>query len=197
MTLSHAANPGRHRLAERRDDLHETPLEATRALLAVEEIPSGAVWEPACGPGAIVRVLRAADHEVWATDLVDYGSPDQDQSGIDFLMEHGSAPYYIGSIVTNPPYKLAEQFVRHALLLCPRVYMLLRLAFLESERRSTILECGWLRRVHVFRKRLPMMHRAGWNGPRASSAVAFAWFCWDRDSRGPTVVDRISWECDR
>lgn len=130
-------------------------------MLAVETLPSGAVWEPACGPCAIVRVLRAAGREVYATDLVDYKSPDQDASGIDFLMESGSTPYYVGSIVTNPPFKLADQFVRHALLLCPRVYMLLRLAFLESERRSAILESGWLRRVYVFRKRLPMMHRAG------------------------------------
>jgi hypothetical protein len=180
------------RLAERRDDLYETPACAVRALLAVEEIPSGAVWECACGPGAIVRVLRAAGHEVWATDLVDYGSLDQDQFGIDFLMEFGSAPYFIGSIITNPPFKNADQFVRHALLLCPRVYMLLRLAFLESERRNGILDNGWLRRVYVFRKRLPMMHRAGWNGPRASSALAFAWFCWDRSYRGPTELYRIS-----
>src|SRR6266566_6199254 len=130
--LDHAANPGRHQLSARRDDMYETPPEAVRALLAVETIPSGAIWEPACGPGAIARVLRAHGHEVWSTDLVDYGTPDQDQAGIDFLMEHGSAPYYIGSIITNPPFKLGDQFVRHALLLCPRVYMLLRLAFLES-----------------------------------------------------------------
>jgi hypothetical protein len=181
-------------LAERKDDLYETPPCAVRALLAVEKLPPGAVWEPACGPGAIVRVLRAAGHKVWATDLVDYKSPDQDQGGIDFLIEHGSSPYFIASIVTNPPFKLADQFVRHALLLCPRVYMLLRLAFLESERRSVILDSGWLRRVHVFRKRLPMMHRAGWDGPRASSALAFAWFVFDRDHPGPTELRRISWE---
>ena len=190
MALAHAANPGRHRLSDRRDDLYETPPEAVRGLLAVEEIPSGAIWEPACGPGAIVRVLRAAGHEVYATDLVDYDSPDQDAHGIDFLMEHGSAPYYIGSIITNPPFKLADQFVRHALLLCPRVYMLLRLAFLESERRSAILESGWLKRVYVFRERLPMMHRAGWQGPRASSSIPFAWFVFDR---GPIELRRISW----
>ena len=178
-------------LVDRKDDLYETPECATRALLTVEELPTGAVWEPACGPGAIARVLRAAGHEVWATDLVDYASPDQDQSGIDFLLEHGASPYYIGSIITNPPFKLADQFVRHALLLCPRVYMLLRLAFLESERRSGILDNGWLRRVHVFKRRLPMMHRAGWNGPHATSAIPFAWFCWNRDHGGPTVVDRI------
>jgi hypothetical protein len=184
-------------LADRRDDLYETPPEAVRALLTVEQIPPGAIWECACGPGAIARVLRAAGHEVWATDLVDYDSPDQDQAGIDFLMEHGSAPYFIGSIISNPPYKLGDQFVGHALLLCPRVYMLLRLAFLESERRSTILDSGWLRRVYVFRKRLPMMHRAGWDGPRASSAMAFAWFCFDRTNPGPTELRRISWQAER
>jgi hypothetical protein len=70
--------------------------------------------------------------------------------------------------------------------------MLLRLAFLESERRSPILDGGQLARVYPFRNRLPMMHRAGWNGPRASSAIAFAWFCWDRDHRGPTELHRIS-----
>jgi hypothetical protein len=184
-------------LFARRDDLYETPPEAVRALLEVEQIPSGAVWEPACGPGAIARVLRESGHEVWATDLVDYDSPDQDQHGIDFLMEHGSAPYYVGSIVTNPPFKLADQFVRHALLLCPRVFMLLRLAFLESERRRAIRESGFLRRVYVFRNRLPMMHRAGWTGPRASSAMAFAWYCWDRTNPGPTELCWISWKAEQ
>jgi hypothetical protein len=191
--LDHSCQSGSTPLADRKDDTYETPACAVRALLAVETLPSGAVWECACGPGAIVRVLRAAGHEVWATDLVDYNSPDQDSSGIDFLLEHGSAPYFIGSIVTNPPFKLADQFVRHALLLCPRVYMLLRLAFLESTRRTAILESGSLARVHVFRNRLPMMHRAGWDGPRASSATPFAWFVWDRAHRGPPELHRISW----
>jgi hypothetical protein len=179
-------------LAERRDDLYETPECATRALLAVESLPQGTVWEPACGPGAIVRVLRAAGHQVYATDLVNYGSADQDEHRVDFLMEF-AAPE-IASIVTNPPFKLAAEFVRHALLLCPRVYMFLRLAFLESEGRSDILEGGQLRRVYVFRERLPMMHRAGWVGTRASSRMAFAWFCWDRQHRGPAELHRISRE---
>jgi hypothetical protein len=48
--------------------------------------------------------------------------------------------------------------------------------------------------VHVFRKRLPMMHRDGWNGRKANSGMAFAWFIWDRAYTGPTTIDRISWE---
>jgi hypothetical protein len=70
--LDHSCQVQRHKLADRKDDVYETPDVAVHALLAVEAIPSGAVWEPACGPGAIVRVLRAVGHEVWSTDLVDY-----------------------------------------------------------------------------------------------------------------------------
>jgi hypothetical protein len=193
--IDHAANAGRHRLADRRDDVYQTPPQATRALLNVESLPRR-IWEPACGPGAIVDVLRAAGHEVVATDLVEYGCPDS-AGRIDFLMER-FAPAGVTAIVCNPPFKLAAEFVAHALDLVPRVYMLLRLAFLESQRRASILDGGQLARVHVFSDRLPMMHRAGWKGPKASSAIAFAWFVFDRDHCGPSTLDRISWKgCER
>jgi hypothetical protein len=104
------------------------------------------------------------------------------------------APEGTQAIVTNPPFKLAEEFVAHALDLCPRVVMLLRLAFLESDRRTGILEDHGLARIHVFRKRLPMTFRDGWEGRKANSGMAFAWFLWDRSHAGPTMIDRISWE---
>ncbi len=178
-------------LAERKDDLYETPDVAIRALMRVEKLPE-VVWEPACGPGAIVGALRDGGHKVYATDLVDYGCPDS-SSGVDFLMERCPS-FWVGAIVTNPPFKLANEFVTHALTLCPRVIMLLRLAFLESERRRSVLDCGHLARVWVFRKRLPMMHRHGWEGPKASSGMAFAWFCWDQTHKGPTELHRLSWD---
>lgn len=87
-----------------------------------------------------------------------------------------------------------DHFVRHALTSKrPRkIVMLMRLAFLESERRSDILDGGKLARVLVFRNRLPMMHRAGWEGPKATSATAYAWFVWDTQHLGPTTIKRIS-----
>jgi hypothetical protein len=178
----------RHCLADRRDDCYA---QAVHALLQVEQIP-GIVWEPCCGPGAIVRELRASGRRVIATDLVDYGCPDS-ESRIDFLME-SRAPSGVEAIVTNPPFKLAAEFVEHALGLCPRVIVLARLAFLESERRSGILDDGRLSRIHGFIERLPMMHRHGWAGPKPTSQVPFAWFCWDRDHRGDAIFDRISWK---
>lgn len=60
--------------------------------------------------------------------------------------------------------------------------------------RTEILEYRNLARIHIFRNRLPFMHRDGWDGPRASSSIAFAWFVWDRDYHGLPTIDRISWE---
>jgi hypothetical protein len=177
-------------LSERGHDLYETPVVVTEALLKVENLPHR-IWEPAAGRGAIVDVLRAHGHYVVAQDLVNYGEPDQ-ESGRDFLFEQ-RAPDGIECIVTNPPYKLADQFVAHALNLCPRVVMLLRLAFLESVRRTPILDTGHLARVHVFKRRAPMMHRDGWTGPRVTSALAFAWFVFDRNHSGPTTLHRVDW----
>lgn len=181
-------------LNERGDDLYETPPEAIQTLLGAEKLPE-CIWEPACGPGAIVRPLRAVGHRVYATDLVDYGLDDS-ESRVDFLMEK-HPDFFIGAVVTNPPFKLARQFVVHALAIgVPKVVMLLRLAFLESDSRRAILDNGWLARVHVFRNRLPMMHRAGRGtqvAKTASQAIAFAWFVWDRDHKGPTELHRISW----
>ncbi len=190
--LDHSYQSGRHKLSERGHDLYETPPAAVKALLRAERIPN-CVWEPACGPGAITRVLRAEGRLVVATDLIDYGSPDQDVFGCDFLSVK-EYPKGVECIVTNPPFKLANEFVAKAIELCPRVFMLLRLAFLESERRSPILDGGDLCRVHVFRNRLPMMHRAGWEGPKASSGMAFAWFTFIRGYHGPIELRRISWE---
>jgi hypothetical protein len=200
--LDHSCQVQRHPLAERGADLYETPDVAIEALLRVERLPLR-VWECACGPGRIVNVLRAHGHEVYASDLIDYGTDPTAHYGRDFLLEQ-QAPAGCECILTNPPFKIAAKFVAHALKLCPRVIMLMRLAFLEagelnSKRldrhlRSLVLDGGWLARVHVFRLRLPMMHRAGWKGRKANSGMSFAWFVWDRTHRGPTVVHRISWE---
>lgn len=186
---------GKHAISERGNDLYQSPPEAVHALLRAECVPPR-VWEPACGPGSIVRVLRASGRDVLATDLVDYASPDQDAHGVDFLIPGIAESHNDGNraIVTNPPFKNARPFVERALQLSGYVAMLLRLAFLESEGRRGILDESCLARVLVFRNRLPMMHRDGWDGPKAASAIPYAWFIWDRSHQGPTELHRISWE---
>jgi len=187
--LDKAANAGRHPLSDHPGDCYDTPACAVHALLAVENLPQR-IWEPACGLGNIVGVLRSAGHRVIATDITDRGCPDSHT--LDFL----TAPprQGIDAIVTNPPYSLAAEFIATGLQHAPIVIALLRLAFLESTRRAYLLDSGKLARVHVFSNRLPMMHRDGWTGPTASSAIAFAWFVFDGQHRGPAALSRIRWE---
>jgi hypothetical protein len=189
MGLDHSCQVQRHPHAERGLDLYETPAVAVEALLRVEQIPH-TIWEPAAGRGAIVRVLRDRGHAVIASDIYDYG-------GLNFVRDflgESKMPAGCSCILTNPPFNIIEKFVAHALELSPLVILLARLAFLESERRCGILENCGLARVHVFRKRLPMLHRDGWEGRKANSGMAFAFFVWDCTHRGPTTIDRISWE---
>jgi len=141
-------------------------------------------------------VLRDHGHTVVASDIFDYGKLD---FVADFLKQERMPPG-CDCILTNPPYQFAEAFVAHALRLAPPlVIMLVRLAFLESERRSHILDnAGRIynaghARIHAFKNRLPMMHRDGWSGPKASSAIAFCWLAWERGYTGPTIFDRIRW----
>jgi hypothetical protein len=188
--LDHSCQVQRHTFAERGLDLYETPPVAVTALLKVEQIPHS-VWEPAAGRGAIAKVLRAHGHGVICSDIDSYGFP------LNFtgnFLETVEMPAGVEAIVTNPPFKLAEEFVAHALDLAPLTITLLRLAFMESERRCGILEGRGLARVHVFKKRLPRMHRDGWAGRKANSGMAFAWFVWDCTHTGPTTINRISWE---
>lgn len=191
MPISLATSTGKHRLADRGADLYETPVPAVRALLRVESVPQK-IWEPAAGPGAITKVLRATGRTVVATDLYDWGC-ENSLAGADFLRQD-RAPEGTEMILTNPPFSHAAAFVRHARKLHPRVVMLLRLAFLESAARADILDDGTLAAVYVFSNRLQMMHRHGWTGNKASSAMCFAWFSWDRDHTGPAIIQRIRWE---
>jgi hypothetical protein len=161
------------------DDFYRTPARCTERLLEVERFPS-VIWEPACGDGAISEVLRDAGHMVISTDLVDRG---YGASHRDFLMEYTlSAP----AIITNPPFKLADEFVLHALALgVEKVAMFMRLAWLEGGARHTRL---WSRhppvRIWTFSRRQTLWRGDDPNAKDKGGAIAFAWFVFERGFAG-------------
>jgi hypothetical protein len=183
-------------LKDRANDLYETPPCAVRALLRTGELErhGGTIWEPCAGRGAIVRELRAGGCAVVAQDLVAYDGADAGiLTPVDFLLE-SAPPDGAALIVTNPPFKLADSFIRHGLRLGLPFIALLRLMALEGSGRSDLID-RHLRRVWAGIERLPMMHREGWQGPRtASGGTPFAWFVFEPGQRSGSVeLDRISW----
>ena len=157
-----------------RYDFYPTPSAATWALLKVESF-TGRIWEPACGDGAISRVLEAAGYDVVSSDLVNYGFG---MTGVNFL----SSPDIIApNIITNPPFKFAERFIERAVAISTgKVAMLARLAFLEGLNRKLLFESTPLARVWVFSRRLRMGRGGVDFGKGSGGMIAFAWLVWDQ-----------------
>jgi hypothetical protein len=188
-----ASKETRHKLADRKDDFYASPLEAVDSLLAIEaDYLPRFIWEPACGDGAIVMPFRAVGYRVHATDLVARGCPDS-EAGCDFLMPF-PVPAGVEGIVTNPPFKNADEFVIKALSIVPYVAILARIAFLEGIERKGLFAHSPPARVHVSSRRLPTMHRDGWEGTKVGSAMCFAWFVWDRAHAGEPVIRWFDWK---
>ncbi len=179
---------------ERAYDLRETPPQATQALIRTGELAKYRVlFEPCAGKGAISRVLRAGGWQVIAHDLIHYPGADPDiKPDIDFFGSR--VGIYLDAIVTNPPYRWADAFIRHGLKLGLPVFVLLRLMALEGAGRSDIME--HLYHVYIGIERLPMMHRPGWKGKKLTQApMPFGWFCFfpEKNPAGYFSASRISW----
>ena len=128
-------------------------------------------------------MLEDNGYTVISTDLVARG---YGPGRIDFLMElKPRAP----NIITNPPFKLSAAFAQKALdLTTGKIAILARLGWLEGSARRQMFRSTPLARIWVFSRRLPMMHRVGYDGPKSSSAIAFAWFVWDHAHSGPPTL---------
>lgn len=163
------------------DDFYPTPEVATQLLIQRVGL-SERIWEPACGDGAISRVLESHGYQVISSDLYDHG---YGETGVDFLK---TTVRRANVLVTNPPYILAQEFVFHAMdeLFCRKTCLLLKLAFLEGVERSRYLEQTPLEWVYVFRRRLQLTR----NGAKMknSGMIAFAWFVWTRGYKGSPKV---------
>lgn len=182
----------RHKLADRGEDLYETPDCATRTLLGVEMLPER-IWEPCAGRGAISRILTARGHDVLAQDLVAYPGADADiVAPVDFMCAR-AAPFPDAYIVTNPPFKIADAFIRHGLSLgCPMI-VLLRLMAIEGANRSDLVD-RHLIRIWAGKERLPRMHREGWAGNYSNSGAPFAWFVFSPRAADRVIeLRRVSW----
>ena len=97
---------------------------------------SNNVWECACGKGHLAEVLRKNNFNVRSTDLVNRGYGEV----LDFL---ATTELYDGDILTNPPFKLAKQFIEKSMEVLPigrKAFMFLKIQFLETETRKKLFE---------------------------------------------------------
>lgn len=185
---SHAVMAQRTEPKDSPDDF-PTPPWATRALiehiLYKDELASLSCLEPACGAGHMAKVLHEYFREVHSADAYDYGYG----TIRDFLThpyEKNSADW----VITNPPFRLAEEFVLHALRIARYgVAILARTVFLESIGRYE----GIFRKIPPtkfaqFTERVPMVK--GRLDSKATTATGYAWLVWEKEISEPP---RLMW----
>jgi hypothetical protein len=157
-------------------DFYPTPPDATHALmkfLITNEITdkNSTVWEPACGNGAMSNVIAEYVNEVHSTDIRHTGFG---VGGVDFLSED----FHCDAIITNPPFALSEQFIRHALKQARVVAMLLKSQYWHAQKRISLFDS--FRPAYV----LPLTWRPDFlfdqrtNGIKGAPTMEVHWTVW-------------------
>lgn len=195
---SSAVMQQRNKALDKFDDF-PTPMWATRALCKylTDEmgyaIGNHDVEEPCANRGYMVHPLTFRFRQVHASDIFDYGMGYEVE---DYLFK-GAEPS-VDWTVANPPFRLAEQFIHHALKRSRfGVCMFVRSAFEEGIGRYNRLfnTCPPTRKL-VFTERV-VIHKGkvldpdvqiwhpkanGGEGAfkRPTSATAYCWMIWDK-----------------
>lgn len=187
---SHAVMAQRVESKDGLDDF-PTPPWATRAFLehilgGTRDLGSLSAWEPACGRGHMAQVLSEYFRSTRSSDIHDYGF------GEIFDFASGIAPVRaVDWIITNPPFRLAEDFFRRAQSLATKgVALLTRTVFIESVGRyERIFEPSPPTIVAQYVERVPMVK--GRLDKRASTATGYAWLVWRKEA--PPRETQLHW----
>ncbi len=177
---SHAVMAQRVESKDSLDDF-PTPPWATRALIehviGRKAVEGKTCLEPACNRGFMARPLGEYFQSVQSSDVFDYGFGET----VDFLAQQYQASSY-DWVITNPPFKLAEAFVREGQRVATTgVAMLTRTVFIESVGRYERLfsiDPPW--RFAQFVERVPMVK--GRLDKSASTATGYCWLVWLKDN---------------
>ena len=171
-------------------DFYQTPYKMTEALMDLKLFPRNySVLEPACGKYAIVDIISKHFDLIQYYDLypMDHGVPK------DFFAE----TRLFDCVITNPPFKLANEFIIHAKKVAVKqIAMLLPLNYLQGQKRYDGMFNNDnefpLSAVHIF-TRMPMLKQTvREDGKYQTGMSAYAWYIWDVKHIGQPEIHWIN-----
>jgi hypothetical protein len=170
------------------EDYYATDPKAAELLLKLESF-SPKIWEPACGEGHLSKIFEKEGYLVRSSDLINRG---YGETGFDFLGMYNTVSWD-GDIITNPPYKYAQEFIEKSLQVIPegkKVAMFLRLQFMEGKARKNLFIKHPPKTIYVSSSRILCAKNADFKRMIAGggSAVAYAWYVWEKGFTGTTQI---------
>jgi len=155
----------------KKSDFYETPYSLTKLLLEKEGM-IGEVLEPACGKGAISSLIQCTAYDIET----------------DFLKEQRT----FGTVITNPPYSLAYEFIQKAKQVAQsKIIFLLPLSYLHGKKRYDNI---WidkdfpLAKVYVFTRYPLLGEPLREDGKHNTGMMVYAWYVWERGYTGEPVI---------
>jgi hypothetical protein len=102
-----------------------------------------------------------------------------------------------GDIITNPPYKYAKEFIEKSLSIIPtgnKVAMFLKIQFMEGKGRKSLFITNPPKTIYVSSSRLLCAKNGDFEQAikNGGSAVAYAWYVWEKGFNGKTSVEWIN-----
>lgn len=159
-------------------DYYATPADAAAvgARLTLEHAGERAiVLDPAAGDGALLRAARQAGLLAVGIEVDEERARASGSICDDAISGAPWPPAH--AVIMNPPFMRAEAFVARALRHAPVVVALLRLSFLGSKQRASLLTKAPKPDMHL------LVRRPSFNG-KGSDNVDVCWFVWAPTSSG-------------
>lgn len=147
------------------------------------------IHENACGGGHLSEVLKSEGYEVFSTDLIDRGYKGMN-STFDVLKQKIE---WSGDILTNPPYKYAEDFLKRSMDSISdgnKVIMFLKIQFLEGKKRKELFKKYPPKYVYVNSAR-QLCAMNGEFEKYTATALCYCWFVWEKGFSGDPVIKWI------
>lgn len=163
----------------RTNDVYITPSWCIRRLLEAYPLPAGVVMDPCAAGGELLTVVKALHprNELFGVELrpeclADLIEVTDGNAAIgNFLELAREAPdQSVDVVITNPPFSLAEEFIRTCLRISKVTIMLLRINALRGDGRQVLM-------AQTKPGLLVLPDRPSFTG-RGTDATEYAWFVW-------------------
>lgn len=175
------------------NDFYATDPNTIDALFDVEDF-SDFIFEPSAGDGHLSQRMKELGKNVWSADIVERKYKLDDVSNFLEYPYTDKSDWVSRDIITNPPYKYAQDFVEQSLRIIEpgyKVAMFLKLTFLEGQKRRKMFDKYPPQKVYVFSKRVQVARNGDPEMFKKSSAACYAWFVWQKGFNNKPQIEWI------
>lgn len=168
------------------EDYYATDPNTIDDLLKLESF-NKEIWENASGEDHLADRLRKYGYNVRSSDIVKRLESTEELNFLEFTGD------WHGDIITNPPYKHAEEWVwksMRAIRDGAKLALFLKLTFLEGKSRRKLFKVHPPKTVYVYSQRVNCAKNGDFS-IKESSAVAYCWFVFEKGFNGKPNIEWI------